>query len=165
MKRTLFTLLAALTLCVGVCAQTANRKQNSKESLTKRATRMADELKLDDATQAWFVPIYAEYLDTLQAVSRRARITDANGKRKQQKELTDLEASQQLLNSFAAEEQAVALKRAYCERLKEKLTPQQLLTLFTRSDRPAMQRPPQSQMRPSGNFQQRGGMETGGFGD
>lgn len=97
MKRTLFTLLAALTLCVGMCAQTATRRQNSKESLTKRATRMADELKLDDAVQAWFVPIYAEYLDTLQTVSRRARITDANGKRKQQKELSDLEASQQLL--------------------------------------------------------------------
>lgn len=136
MKRTLFTLLAALTLCVGMCAQTATRRQNSKESLTKRATRMADELKLDDA----------------------------NGKRKQQKELSDLEASQQLLNTFAAEEQAVALKRAYYERLKEKLTPQQLLTLFTRSDRPTMQRPQQGQMRPGGNFQ-RGGMEMGGFGD
>ncbi len=164
MKRTLFTLLAALTLCVGMCAQTATRRQNSKESLTKRATRMADELKLDDAAQAWFVPIYAEYLDTLQTVNRQARITDANGKRKQQKELSDLEASQQLLNTFAAEEQAVALKRAYYERLKEKLTPQQLLTLFTRSDRPTMQRPQQGQMRPGGNFQ-RGGMEMGGFGD
>ena len=164
MKRTLFTLLAALTLCVGMCAQTATRRQNSKESFTRRATRMADELKLDDAAQAWFVPIYAEYLDTLQTVSRRARITDANGKRKQQKELSDLEASQQLLNTFAAEEQVVALKRAYYERLKEKLTPQQLLTLFTRSDRPTMQRPQQGQMRPGGNFQ-RGGMEMGGFGD
>ena len=164
MKRTLFTLLAALTLCVGMCAQTATRRQNSKESLTKRATRMADELKLDDAAQAWFVPIYAEYLDTLQTVNRQARITDANGKRKQQKELSDLEASQQLLNSFAAEEPAVALKRAYYERLKEKLTPQQLLTLFKRSDRPTMQRPQQGQMRPGGNFQ-RGGMEMGGFGD
>ena len=164
MKRTLFTLLAALTLCVGMCAQTATRRQNSKESLTKRATRMADELKLDDAAQAWFVPIYAEYLDTLQTVSRRARITDANGKRKQQKELSDLEASQQLLNSFAAEAQAAALKRAYYQRPQEKLTPQQLLTLFTRSDRPTMQRPQQGQMRPGGNFQ-RGGMEMGGFGD
>lgn len=58
----------------------------------------------------------------------------------------------------------MALKRAYYERLKEKLTPQQLLTLFTRSDRPAMPRPQQGQMRPGGNFQ-RGGMEMGGFGD
>lgn len=150
MKRSMIALLVALTLGMGTTAtaQKQNRKNSDRtEMRTKMATRMANELKLDDNTQAWFIPLYAEYQDTLRSVRREFTIkpapellkpkadndkekTDKKNSKKAPKALTDAEAQQMIDNTFAREERLLSLKRAYYDKFKAKLTPQQLVTLF-----------------------------------
>lgn len=150
MKRSMIALLVALTLGMGTTAtaQKQNRKNGDRtEMRTKMATRMANELKLDDNTQAWFIPLYTEYQDTLRSVRREFTIkpapellkpkadndkekTDKKNSKKAPKALTDAEAQQMIDNTFAREERLLSLKRAYYDKFKAKLTPQQLVTLF-----------------------------------
>lgn len=150
MKRSMIALLVALTLGMGTTAtaQKPNKQYGDRtEMRTKMATRMANELKLDDNTQAWFIPLYAEYQDTLRSVRREFTIkpapellkpkadndkekTDKKNSKKAPKALTDAEAQQMIDNTFAREERLLSLKRAYYDKFKAKLTPQQLVTLF-----------------------------------
>lgn len=176
MKRTLLSLFVALTLGTSLSAATRDKNPSDKnpgdrkELSTRQATRQAKELKLDDKTQAWFIPLYAEYQDTLRAVrSQGMQRSKADGekadKKKEPQKLTDAEALQRIEQLFDNEEKTLTLKRAYYKRFKEKLTPQQLLSIFNQQARPAM---------PQGfNRQQRGGqmlgmpgqgMRQGGFG-
>lgn len=187
MKRTFLVLFAALTLGSTLTVQARDKKTDgdSKERLTKQATRMASELKLDDKTQAWFIPLYAEYQDTLRSLRRPVEMhaqskkgkackqglaSDANGQAPDVKEktpqaklgrlqLTDAEALQWIEENFSRTEREVALKRVYMARFQEKLTPQQLFVIFCRS---SMQQRPQKG-RPQGGMQG-GGRPMGGFG-
>ena len=155
MKRSMIALLVALTLGMGTTAtaQKQNKQYGDRtEMRTKMATRMANELKLDDNTQAWFIPLYAEYQDTLRSVRREFTIkpapellkpkadndkeqTDKKDCKKAPKALTDTEAQQMIDNTFAREERLLSLKRAYYDKFKAKLTPQQLVTLFCKPNR------------------------------
>lgn len=187
MKRTFLVLFAALTLGSTLTVQARDKKTDgdSKERLTKQATRMASELKLDDKTQAWFIPLYAEYQDTLRSLRRpvemrvqskkgkackqglasdaNSQAPDVKGKTPQAKlgrlQLTDAEALQRIEENFSRTEREVALKRVYMARFQEKLTPQQLFVIFCRS---SMQQRPQKG-RPQGGMQG-GGRPMGGFG-
>ena len=194
MKRMLMVLFAALTLGSTLSVQARDKKGDGdrKELSTKQATRMASELKLDDKTQAWFIPLYAEYQDTLRSLRRTAGMPEpekrnkadkqdqvpeaqgevpeaqgeapeGNGEKSQakrdRKQLTDAEALQQIEENFSRTEREVALKRSYLARFKEKLTPQQLYTIFCR---PAVQQRPQNG-RPQGGMNG-GGRPMGGFG-
>lgn len=187
MKRTFLVLFAALTLGSTLTVQARDKKTggDSKERLTKQATRMASELKLDDKTQAWFIPLYAEYQDTLRSLHRPAEMCiqskkgkackqgqasdakgqapDVKGETPQAKlgrlQLTDAEALQRIEENFSRTEREVALKRVYMARFQEKLTPQQLFAIFCRS---SMQQRPQKG-RPQGGMQG-GGRPMGGFG-
>ena len=187
MKRTFLVLFAALTLGSTLTVQARDKKTDgdSKERLTKQATRMASELKLDDKTQAWFIPLYAEYQDTLRSLRRPVEMhaqskkgkackqglaSDANGQAPDVKgktpqaklgrlQLTDAEALQRIEENFSRTEREVALKRVYMARFQEKLTPQQLFVIFCRS---SMQQRPQKG-RPQGGMQG-GGRLMGGFG-
>lgn len=194
MKRSMIALLVALTLGMGTTAtaQKQNRKNGDRtEMRTKMATRMANELKLDDNTQAWFIPLYAEYQDTLRSVRREFTIkpapellkpkadndkekTDKKNSKKAPKALTDAEAQQMIDNTFAREERVLSLKRAYYDKFKAKLTPQQLVTLFcskpNRNTAPGRQQfgDRQGGMRQGGQFGgPQGGMMPmgGGFDD
>lgn len=187
MKRTFLVLFAALTLGSTLTVQARDKKTDgdSKERLTKQATRMASELKLDDKKQAWFIPLYAEYQDTLRSLRRPVEMrvqskkgkackqglaSDANGQTPDVKgktpqaklgrlQLTDAEALQRIEENFSRTEREVALKRVYMARFQEKLTPQQLFVIFCRS---SMQQRPQKG-RPQGGMQG-GGRPMGGFG-
>lgn len=187
MKRTFLVLFAALTLGSTLTVQARDKKTDgdSKERLTKQATRMASELKLDDKKQAWFIPLYAEYQDTLRSLRRPVEMrvqskkgkackqglaSDANGQAPDVKgktpqaklgrlQLTDAEALQRIEENFSRTEREVALKRVYMAHFQEKLTPQQLFVIFCRS---SMQQRPQKE-RPQGGMQG-GGRPMGGFG-
>lgn len=180
MKRTFLVLFAALTLGSTLTVQARDKKTDgdSKERLTKQATRMASELKLDDKTQAWFIPLYAEYQDTLRSLRRpvemraqskkgkackQGQAPDVKGETPQAKlgrlQFTDAEALQRIEENFSRTEREVALKRVYMARFQEKLTPQQLFVIFCRS---SMQQRPQKG-RPQGGMQG-GGHPMGGFG-
>ena len=194
MKRSMIALLVALTLGMGTTAtaQKPNKQYGDRtEMRTKMATRMANELKLDDNTQAWFIPLYAEYQDTLRSVRREFTIkpapellkpkadndkekTDKKNSKKAPQVLTDTEAQQMIDNTFAREERILSLKRAYYDKFKAKLTPQQLVTLFcskpNRNTAPGRQQfgGRQGGMRQGGQFGgPQGGMMPmgGGFDD
>lgn len=187
MKRTFLVLFAALTLGSTLTVQARDKKTDGdrKERLTKQATRMASELKLDDKTQAWFIPLYAEYQDTLRSLRRPVEMhaqskkgkackqglaSDANGQAPDVKgktpqaklgrlQFTDAEALQRIEENFSRTEREVALKRVYMARFQEKLTPQQLFVIFCRS---SMQQRPQKGRSQGG--MQGGGRPMGGFG-
>ncbi len=185
MKRFLLLLVAAFALCSTLTLSARDKKDDKserpdrKEAGTRQATRMASELKLSDELQKWFIPLYAEYQDTLRSVRRPAQKPEndkANGEKadKDKKDsergkLTDEQATKRIEETFAQEEQELQLKRAYYARFKEKLTPQQMVTIFCR---PAMNanRGPQQGGRPGGQMRQGGqpgfggGMPQGGFG-
>lgn len=194
MKRSMIALLVALTLGMGTTAtaQKQNKQYGDRtEMRTKMATRIANELKLDDNTQAWFIPLYAEYQDTLRSVRREFTIkpapellkpkadndkekTDKKNSKKAPKALTDAEAQQMIDNTFACEERVLSLKRAYYDKFKAELTPQQLVTLFcskpNRNTAPGRQQfgGRQGGMRQGGQFGgPQGGMMPmgGGFDD
>ena len=174
MKRFFLLLLAVFTLTLGASAQQADKKQKGdsskdrKERTLKRAERMAGRLKLDKETQQWFVPLYAEYQDTLAAVARMGRPARAEGEGKKRAEMTEMEAIERLARMFGAEEQTLALRREYFTRMKDRLTPQQLVVVFERNgfegqprpqQRPGGQRPGDRQFQGGGNF---GGSSDGG---
>ena len=190
----MIALLVALTLGMGTTAtaQKPNKQYGDRtEMRTKMATRMANELKLDDNTQAWFIPLYTEYQDTLRSVRREFTIkpapellkpkadndkekTDKKNSQKAPKVLTDAEAQQMIDNTFAREERTLSLKHAYYDKFKAKLTPQQLVTLFcskpNRNTAPGRQQfgGRQGGMRQGGQFGgPQGGMMPigGGFDD
>ncbi len=142
MKRTFIWVLAALMLGTSAYAQSPTKEKaatttaTSKETATKQAVRMADNLKLDDQTQEWFVPLYAEYREALRAVRNTACPLSADGKKRNLQELNDKEATQYIENGFAQTEKEVALKKSYYAKFKKKLTPQQLLAIFSRGGHP-----------------------------
>ena len=167
MKRFIFLFLAAAAFALGVSAQAAegDRKGNGprdrKEASLKQAERMAGRLKLEGETKQWFVPLYAEYRDTLAAVARSARPARAEGEGKRRAELTDMEAIETLARMFGAEEQTLALRREYFTRMKDRLTPQQLVVVFERGGFDGQPRP---QQRPDGRRPDGGQFHSGGFG-
>ena len=167
MKRFIFLLLAAAAFALGVSAQPAEGKRKGdgprdrKEASLKRAERMASRLKLEGETKQWFVPLYAEYQDTLAAVARSARPARAEGEGKRRAELTDMEAIETLARMFGAEEQTLALRREYFTRMKDRLTPQQLVVVFERGGFDGQPRP---QQRPDGRRPDGGQFHSGGFG-
>lgn len=160
MKRNIFLLLFALTMGISASAQqdsdANDRRKSQTERFERRATRMADNLKLDDKTQAWFVPLYAEYQQELSEANRIGRpapqapaATDRQADKKdgkdkkdkkskkadksrQMKQMTDAEALSFIEGGFDRAEKRVAIQRSYFAKMKSKLTPQQLLTVFGR---------------------------------
>ena len=167
MKRFIFLFLAAAAFALGVSAQVAegDRKGNGprgrKEASLKQAERMAGRLKLEGETKQWFVPLYAEYRDTLAAVARTARPARAQGEGGRRAELTDMEAIETLARMFGAEEQTLALRREYFTRMKDRLTPQQLVVVFERGGYDGKTR---AQRRPDGRRPNGGQFRQGGFG-
>ncbi len=142
MKKTIFICMMLL-LCFGMdaAAQRDQRDQgDQKERLEKRAKQLAKQLKLDDATTAWFTPIYVEMQDSLQtvrmAVRRATRQTDDNRKIE---DLNEEESAERLAAQFALTERELAIKRDYAVRMSERLTANQVLRVFTMPQRQAPQ--------------------------
>ncbi|MGM9694283.1 MAG: hypothetical protein ACI3YC_04670 [Alloprevotella sp.] len=168
MKRMIFVLCAFLALGVSANAQPGDKKKSkdkteSREQLQRRAEKMAERMKLDDATTAWFTPIFVEYSDTLRGAMRLAR-PQAEGKK--ESSLTDEEALQQIETQLKSDELQVNIKRTYLEKFKAKLTPKQLLMIFKRPAAPNGQNRPGAG-RPGGQgFPGGGGFggPGGGFG-
>lgn len=134
MKKTLFLIMLLLCTSLTVSAEkkkgersNEDREAQRKEMVLRQANSLAERMNLDGTTAEWFVPLYQEYSQALQDV-RKDAMPD---KDKKIDELSDLDAEQMILDNFKAEEQQVAVKRAYYNRFKERLTAQQLVKVFT----------------------------------
>lgn len=133
MKRTLLMLFAAFTLGTTLNAQTKDttptkQRPDRTEIMTKRVNRIADNLKLDDKTQAWFVPLYMEYQNEMRNIYRSVK--NKTTKNAAVTSLNDQESLQLIENSFKMQEEKVKVQRKYYNKFKERLTPQQLVSIF-----------------------------------
>lgn len=130
MKKTIL-MLAALFMMFAAMNETYAQRPGMDPEMRAEFARMAaqkvaGELKLDKSEREWFEPLYMEYADSL----RKAQKIDLPEKNKEIKEMTDDDALAAVEKMFASQERALAVKRAYYARFKEKLTPQQLFRLF-----------------------------------
>ncbi len=128
MKKKLTSFLFIALLGAGMCAQAQNLRINRGEMNQRRAEALIKEMKLDEATKTWFMPLFKEYSDTLRNLNRKYRQPKLG---KENAEISEMEAARTIENSFKKAEAEVALKRAYYARFKEKLTDVQLLKVFT----------------------------------
>ena len=124
-------MIAALFLMIAQAndahAQRPGLHPEMRAELAKMAAQnVAGELTLDKAEREWFEPLYMEYADSL----RKAQKIDLPAPNPALPELTDDAALEAVEKMFASQQRALAVKRAYYERFKEKLTPQQLFRLF-----------------------------------
>lgn len=135
MKKALFTLLVALfaTTALAQSEQRENPAARRTEMIQKRAAQLVKAMRLTDEDESWFTELYTEYQDSLyalrQALRPQSQPEEVNGM-KDMKKISDEEASQMILNQFTMEEQQVAVKRAYYEQFKNRLTPKQLMLVF-----------------------------------
>ena len=164
MKKLIFVLCAFLTLGVSANAQSDDKKKNkekkdSRELMQRRAVRLAEQMKLDKETAAWFTPLYVEYSDTLRGAMR---LSSTKSEGKKEKSLSDEEVLQQIENLLHSEELQLQIKRAYLPKFKEKLTPKQLLLIFKRPAAPGGQNRPGGG-RPGGGRSGGQGFSGGGF--
>ena len=146
-KQVLCLAVAALATAVTTMAQRPEDfEQKRKERIEKRAKDQAKELKLDKETSIWFTNLYIEYQEQLGAVRKEAmkdmpkpakpetESEEANPedmKQKEMKKLTDEQAEKFILGGFDVTEKEVQVKREYYARFREKLTPKQLIRIFS----------------------------------
>ena len=118
---------------VTASAQRNDRRTASKARTEKMAEQLAKDMELDEETAAWFKPIYVEMQDTLRTI-RRTSLTDMRRGKKAREKMTDEKAEQIIM----------ALRRAYYTRMRERLSPSQLIKIFATPSMPERQRMPQN---------------------
>ena len=148
-KQVLFLVAIAFVSAMTLSAQRRfDFEKMHKERVEKRAKDQAKELKLDKETSLWFTNLYIEYQEQLRAVRKEAMKdmpkpskpeknddddddSPENVKEKEMKKFTDEQAEKFILGGFDVAEKEVAVKRDYYNRFREKLTPKQLLRIFS----------------------------------
>lgn len=128
--------IAALLFCTSLSVGAQNRHgrggegdgQNRRQEMVQRqAEGLVGRMSLDDATAAWFVPLFVEYSEAIAKVRKEAMPS----KDKAIDALSDEDAEKLIEDAFASEEKVVQVKRDYYERFKQRLTSQQLVKVFT----------------------------------
>lgn len=164
MKKTILILFVAFSCAVLSAGAQRHHRVNDdngrsvqrREMVKRQASVLSQRMELDNVTAAWFEPLFIEYHDSLSAI----RSTTFPERDKKIDALSDLEAEQMILDKFKADEQTLAVRRAFYERFKERLTPQQLIRIFAQQSGPGQRGGQQG--GPRGGF---GGPEgPGGFG-
>ena len=123
MKKFLLSLIMVVA-CGSVVAQPADKKwspEKQKQRLEKRSNHLANELKLDDATAAWFKPLYVEYV---------SKMKEECMKQKCQKPQSDDEIIKQMEGCLERQETILKIKRTYFKKFQQKLTARQLQTVM-----------------------------------
>ena len=159
----LLMMLALVLLAGNAFAQKEDYAERRAEWTQKRAAQLVKNMKLTDEDEDWFKTLYIEYQDSLNALRDALRPQsqpeEVNGM-KEMKQYSDVEAQQMILNQFSMEEQQVAVKRAYYEKFRTRLTPKQMMLVFMG---PAMSRQGQRD-RQEGDRMRRGGFPGGPMG-
>ncbi len=172
MKHFFQPLLAALLLSLTVTTISAAPRDTKDDNNApgqreeKMAARLAEEMKLDAETTAWFKPLYLEMQDTLRALRRPEAPADKSAQKSDaKKQLTEKEAAALIEKNFAKTEQEVAIKRYYYAVFMEKMTPTQLVRIFVQQPggRNQNRQNDNQQESPDGFGPPGGGFPGGGF--
>lgn len=157
MKKTLLFLAVAI---ISLTATAQNRGQRGgqrfgdpRQGMQRMAEHLAKEMKLNNATTSWFVPLYVEYRDTLMKLQRPQRVED-----KALQEMDDAAVTTLIEQSFAKDAAVTAIKRDYLAKFREKLSEKQVYRAMIGGMRPRGG----DRQHSRGNF--RGGFPGGGQG-
>jgi Spy/CpxP family protein refolding chaperone len=141
-----------------------NRDVRRQEMQTRQIERLVKDLKLEGEKKSQFEEIYKRYFEELAA----ARTQQTRENERDQKELTDEEATAKLNEVFARQAEQIQqqqlrldIQKKYCAELSSILTPQQLLQVFRQQGERFGNR---QGGRPQGGRGGFGGGPRGGFG-
>jgi len=141
-----------------------NGDARRQEMQTRQIERLVKDLKLEGEKKSQFEEIYKRYFEELAAT--RTQQTREN--ERDQKELTDEEATAKLNEVFARQAEQIQqqqlrldIQKKYCAELSSILTPQQLLQVFRQQGERFGNR---QGSRPQGGRGGFGGGPRGGFG-
>ena len=95
------------------------------EKAAKFGNRLAQELKLDDATAAWFQPLFAEYVQKMKDTREKYSC-----KKDKKAACTDAEIMKNLENQIKCQEDLAGVKSTYLKKFKAKLNAKQLQVIF-----------------------------------
>lgn len=150
-----------------ISAQNDNdRSARRQEMQTRMTERLIKDLKLEGEKKTQFETIYKRYLEEL-AATRTQQNRERNADRNQ-KDLTDEEATAKLNEVFAREAEQIQqqqlrldIQKKYCAEFSSVLTPQQLLRVFQQQQGNRQGNRQGGQQGGRGGF---GGGQRGGFG-
>lgn len=148
MKKTLLVAALALGLSSVAMAQengSQDRAQMRAEMVQKNAERLAKDFELKGDAKSTFLKDFVAYqnelMGTIQMPQREQGKEEAAADKK--KELTEAEAKAKIQESFERQEKMVAqmqkrldIQKKYYESFSKILTPQQMVRIFNRQDRP-----------------------------
>ena len=106
------------------------------EKAAKFGNRLAQELKLDDATAAWFQPLFAEYVQNMKDTREKYSC-----KKDKKAACTDAEIMRNLENQIKCQEELASVKSTYLKKFKAKLNAKQLQVIFCNKDKFPGKRP------------------------
>ena len=120
MKKMILSMMLLFATTVAFAQQPAPKKAFNPEEHCKAMTEaLQHKLMLDEATAAWFAPLYKEYM---------GKLHEACGQHKQKAQCptTDKEILKQMEDCLDRQEQVVKIKRNYFKKFQQKLTPRQV---------------------------------------
>ncbi len=122
MKKILLVFAVALIgLTASAQRHQGQRGGDPRQGMERMAEHMAKEMKLDNNTKEWFVPLYVEYRDTLMSLMRQQRVSH-----KQLEKMDDAAVTKLIDQSFETDARVAEIKRAYLAKFRERLTEKQV---------------------------------------
>ncbi|MBR3454765.1 MAG: hypothetical protein IKH26_05545 [Bacteroidaceae bacterium] len=130
--------------------QNRGRRQGQRPDMSKmtemRASQIANQLSLDDATTAKFTEIYKAYVNDLQAVNtkyhpRKEKTKKGDDKnsneakqgprqRPERKSLTDKEVEERMVNGFKEKKEKIEVQENYYKKFRTILNPKQIQKVY-----------------------------------
>ena len=121
----IMTLLLLMTFSMGTVLAQEFNSEKAAERLEKMTERKVKELKLDDATAAWFQPLFAEYVQKMKDTREKYSC-----KKDKKAACTDAEIMKNLENQIKCQEELAGVKSTYLKKFKAKLNAKQLQVIF-----------------------------------
>lgn len=143
MKRTLFTIMAVITIITSANAQEHNRRQ---EHLRHQTDGLVNILQLDDKGAAKFTDVYGRYKKEMMAVSREGRperkpqtqnqqkkgdVKKNTQPRRERPQLTDADIEKRILDNFARSRKILDIRERYYKEFRTFLTPRQIEKIYS----------------------------------
>lgn len=142
MKRTLFTIMAMISIIISANAQEQNKRLNH---LRQQTNGLVSILQLDDKGAAKFTEVYERYKKEMMAVTREGRPERKpqadnqaqkgerkNGQvRKERPQLTDAEIEKRILENFTRSRKILDIRERYYKEFRTFLTPRQIEKMYS----------------------------------
>ena len=129
MKKVLFVALICIFACSAVFAQNQGRSRGERpdfgKMIEKQAEKIAQDLALEDAVSAKFVPLYVEYRTEMMNL-RRGSMNRGD----RDKKMTDEEVEARILAGFDSERKTAELKESYYKKFRELMNPSLIQKMY-----------------------------------